>query len=347
MLIAPEMLRFLGAGLSRPECVLAHRSGAVFTADWTASGGVAILHPDGSVRRILARDPSRPLRPNGIAFEPSGTMLVAHLGAEEGGIFRLSHDGTVEPVLTELAGRPLPPTNYVHRDPAGRLWISISTTKSPRHLAYRRDVADGFIVCFEDGKARVACEELGYANECLLAPDGAHLYVNETFARRLSRFALGANGGLGPRETVTEFGHGTFPDGLTFASDGSVWVTSIVSNRLIRVGSDGNQSTILADADEEHVARVEQAFQSARMGRPHLDTMRSRQLRNISSLAFGGPSLTTAYLGCLLGQSVAVFDSPIAGFRPAHYDFPLTDILSLLPPASPEGNTARPHDGQE
>jgi hypothetical protein len=55
------------------------------------------------------------------------------------------------------------------------------------------------------------------------------------------------------------------------------------------------------------------------MGRPHLDQVVSRRLRNISSLAFGGADLRTGYLGCLLGDSIATFRSPVAGFPPAHW----------------------------
>jgi hypothetical protein len=40
-------LRFVGSGLVRPECVLATRSGALYTADWR--GGVAMtVRRDGS-----------------------------------------------------------------------------------------------------------------------------------------------------------------------------------------------------------------------------------------------------------------------------------------------------------
>jgi len=47
----------------------------------------------------------------------------------------------------------------------------------------------------------------------------------------------------------------------------------------------------------------------------------SSTLRNISSLAFGGPDLMTAYLGSLMGSSILTFQSPVAGQKPAHWDF--------------------------
>jgi hypothetical protein len=68
------------------------------------------------------------------------------------------------------------------------------------------------------------------------------------------------------------------------------------------------------------VAWVEEAFQSGTMARHHLDRVSSRKLRNISSLAFGGSDLRTAYLGCLLGDSIATFRSPVPGHPPPHWN---------------------------
>ncbi len=187
-------ITFIASGLQRPECVLTHESGLLFAADWAGAGGVAVISPDGSVHRIEA---DRPVRPNGIALEPGGTFLLAELGAETGGVFRLNPEGAVEPVVTELDGRPLPPTNYVHQDAPGRLWITVSTRRAPRDLGYRADVDDGFIVLADERGVRLAADGLGYTNECLVAPDGEHLYVNETFTRRLSRFPIAADGMLG------------------------------------------------------------------------------------------------------------------------------------------------------
>jgi sugar lactone lactonase YvrE len=161
---------------------------------------------------------------------------------------------------------------------------------------------------------------LGYTNELML-DDNGRLYVNETFGRRLSRFTVGADGSLSDRRTIAEFDPGTFPDGLTLDVQGGIWVTSIVSNRVIRIGPDGRQHLVLEDMDPEHVAWVENAFNEGTMDRPHLDRVRSRRLRNISSLAFGGADLKTAYLGCLLGDSLATFRSPVAGRPPVHWDY--------------------------
>jgi len=322
-MVALNEVAFVGSGLERPECVLCHRSGRLVVSDWSGGGGVAIVEVDGRVRRILAGDRERPLRPNGIALLPGGGFLLAHLGAADGGVWRLDADGRTEPVLLEVDGAPLPPTNFVHRDQAGRLWVTVSTRQRPRSLGYRPDLADGFIVLVDDTGARIVADRLGYANECLVDPATQRLYVNETFARRLTAFDIGPGGRLTNRRTVAEFGAGTFPDGLTIDNEGGVWITSVVSNRVLRVAVDGGQELILEDCDPEHLAWVEQAYQTGEMGRPHLDTVRSGRLRNVSSLAFGGPDLRTAYLGCLLGDAIARFPVPFAGQPPPHWSYDL------------------------
>jgi sugar lactone lactonase YvrE len=326
--IALDSLGFAGNGLNRPECVLAHRSGLLFAADWTGNGGVAVIAGDGGVRRVLARDVTRPLRPNGIALEPGGSLLLAHLGADDGGVWRLLADGTVEPVLVEVAGRPVPPSNYPHLDAVGRLWLTISTRQVPRALGYRPGPGDGMVIVKDRRGARVVADGLGYTNECLVHPDGEHLYVNETFARRLTAFEIAAAGELARPRTVATFGHGTFPDGLTFDAEGNVWVTSFASNRVLVVHPDGGIETVLEDSDPEHLDWVERAFQSGSMGRAHLDTAKGRVLRNISSLAFGGEDLRTAWLGCLLDDRLPSFRSPIAGHPPPHWAIDLGPLAA-------------------
>ncbi len=315
--IAPASLDWVGAGLRRPECVLATAAGDLYAADWR--GGVAHLRAKGVPTLYAPRDRARSLRPNGIALRPNGNFLLAELGEDTGGVYELSRSGDVRPFLERVDGIDLPPTNFVHEDAAGRVWVTVSTRRKPRAAAYRADVADGFIVLSDARGARIVADGLGYTNEALPSPDGAWLYVNETFGRRLTRFGLERDGALGARETVCTFGHGTYPDGLAFDAEGGVWIVSVVSNRVIRVAPDGSQELVLEDADPAHVDWCEQAYLEGRLGREHLDRAAGGALRNISSLAFGGPDLRTAYLGCLLGERIAAFRSPIAGHPPAHW----------------------------
>jgi sugar lactone lactonase YvrE len=315
-----DALGFVGTGLQRPECVLANAAGDLFSADWR--GGVAHLRVDGGQALYAGPGPDGlALKPNGIALLRDGSFLLTHLGAADGGVFRLQRNGHVEPWLMRVDGIDLPPTNFVVEDAQGRFWVTVSTRLQPRALGYRRSCNDGFIVRVDARGAAIVADGLGYTNEVAVDPSGQWLYVNETFARRLSRFALREDGSLGAKEVLTEFGAGTFPDGLAFDEDGHVWVVSIVSNRLIRVAPDGTPTLWLEDADAAHLARVEAAYDAGTMGRPELDGIQSRVLRNISSIAFAGADRHTAVLGCLLGDRLATLRLPIAGVAPTHWNY--------------------------
>lgn len=342
--ISIEHLSFVGHGLSRPECALAHQSGVVVVPDWTEDGGVSVVFPDNSVKRHLAANWAEvaaqcgldePLRPNGICLLDGGAILMAHLGAEKGGVFRLDPDGRVSVEMFEVEGQTLPPSNFVTVDDTGRLWVTVSTRKLPRAAAYRHDVADGFIVRVDQKGARIVADGLGYTNECLVHPDGKRLFVNETFARRLTSFDIGADGSLGNRHTIATLGKGIFPDGLAFDWRGDAWLTSIVSNRVLRVTDSGHVEVYLEDVDPGHIEWVEQAWCDHEMGRPHLDKAAGKRLRNVSNLAFCGRDLDHAVLGCLLGDRLATFEMPVQGHRPVHWTFDIAPLIRALENTQP------------
>jgi sugar lactone lactonase YvrE len=304
----------------RPESVLATRAGDVFASD--GRGGVSHILPDGEHRLYVGGtlDLSEPLHPNGIALDHDGSFILTHLGPEIGGVYRLDRAGQVRPILQEIGGRRLTSTNFVllQRDP-DRLWITVSTLEVPRGKAFTRDVANGYIILIDAKGPRIVAEGLGFANECRTDATGHWLYVNETYRRCLTRFRIGPDGALSERETVTEFGAGNFPDGVTLDSEGCAWVTCIVANRVIRVAPDGTQRVMLEEADEGHIAAVEAAYARGPVPRSTLDAVGAKMLANVSSLAFGGADLRTGYFGVLLADRLPVLRLPVAGAEPVHW----------------------------
>lgn len=322
MTLSLDDVSLLGLGLNRPECVLATARGDLFTADWR--GGVAHLKPDGAQALYVGTTVDVPegMRPNGIALESDGSFLLANLGSEIGGVWRLTRDGQVSPVLTEIDGRPIPPSNYVVRDHAGRIWLTVSTTRVPRSLDYRADASSGFIVVMDGKGARIVADGLGFTNECQVSPDRQWLYVNETYGRRLSRFPMREDGSLGPKEVVHEFGKGEFPDGLAFDIEGNIWIAGVISNQLFWIDTkSGCSKLLLSETDAAHVAWVEQAFEANALGRPHMDKTPAAKLKNLSSIAFGGADLRTGYLGCLLGDQICAIRMPVPGHPPGHWHY--------------------------
>lgn len=317
--LQPKDLAFFSSGLTRPECVLCLADGTVITSH--AEGGVSVIGTDGARRDILGQRANGlpPVATNGFALTKSGDFLLADLHGEGGGAWRLSKDGAVSPLLVELDGEALPSANFVGVDHDERIWITISTRHDPRALAYRPDVADGFIILMDQRGARIVADDIGYTNEAIVDPTGEWLYVNETMARRTSRYRIKDDNSLGPRETFVEYGHGTYPDGLAFDEEGAFWMTSVVSNRVVRVTPDGEQTIVIEENDPEQLEVVEKAFLAGELGREHMDNIETDVMQSISSIAFGGPDRRTAYLGNLLDTKLYTFESPVAGFAPSHW----------------------------
>ena len=303
-------LHTVGAELQRPECVLAHSSGRLFVSD--RRGGVTTLWPDG--RQQLSGHSS--LLPNGIALQRDGSFLVANLGPD-GGVWRIAPDGKTTAWMNDVEGRAIDRVNFVSNDASGRVWACISATDGSDKYPLRS--ASGSIVLRDAAGTRVVADGLHYTNECRVSADGRFMYVNETFGRRLSRFRIADSGELKDRETIATFADGDFPDGLTLDAEGGAWVVCVGSNRVYRIASDGEKQTIIDDAVTATAAELEAAFEAGTLDRTQLSAARGHRLSNVTSLAFGGPDLRTAYMGCLAGDSLVSFRSPVAGLAPAHW----------------------------
>jgi sugar lactone lactonase YvrE len=313
---------FVGKNLRRPECVLSTPRGDLFVA----ALGHGVVHiapagaqyPIGNVRAIDGQD----FIPNGLTLEADGSFLVTNMG-EGGGLWRLRGDGAVEPVLREVDGQVLSATNFVLRDWQNRLWLTISTRQWPISRAFsplRGPVtADGYLVLIDQHGARIVADNLAFANEVRLDRSGRELYVVETYARRISKFDVDGESRLSNRTSWTEFGHGTFPDGIAFDAEGYLWVASMTSNRLFRISPDGEPALLLEDNDPDYVAGIERRLEAGTLRREDVQNVPSKFLKNIASVTFGGADLRTVYLGSLGGDSLAVLRSPVAGEPLPHW----------------------------
>jgi hypothetical protein len=90
---------------------------------------------------------------------------------------------------------------------------------------------------------------------------------------------------------------------------------------VIRVGPQGDQQLVLEDGDPAHIDRLEAEYLANRLSRPMVYDNHSKKLQNITSIAFGGHDRKTAFMGCINGTSLAVFDSPVAGLKPVHWNW--------------------------
>ena len=248
------------------------------------------------------------------ALTAAGDFLFANLG-RGGGVWQVGRTGEARPFATELDGGRVPHANFVLVD-GDRAWITISArTRSHQH--YTAEEHSGQILLVQGGMTTVAAEGLNWTNELRVSPDGKHLFVNETFACRTTRYDLAADGVLSDPVQIS-FPADTFPDGLAFDAESALWVTSVITNRLIRVAPDLTWTPLLQDVAPSGLDAVA-AYARGDLTFDQIGLSRGSRLGNLSSLAFGGPDLRTLYLGGLGATAVQVLRSPVAGQPMAHW----------------------------
>jgi len=310
----PADLHEIGSGLNRPECVVAAKDGALYTGDWTL--GIARIAPDGTVTPAIEADLiGQGFLPNGLALTPEGEFLFANLG-EAGGVWHVGSTGDPRPFASEVDGRKIPPANFVLID-GERVWITISAS-TRKHTYFTGQETTGQILLVQNGTIRVAADGLTWTNELRISPNGKHLFVNETFACRTTRYDLASDGTLSNPFHIV-YPKGTFPDGLAFDSEGGLWSACVVSNRLIRLAPDGSWNVVFEDLIPADFEAIGTAHLENRMTRDMIVGCRGERISNLSSLAFGGSDLKTLYLGGLTNDAVMVLKSPVAGLPMAHW----------------------------
>jgi sugar lactone lactonase YvrE len=84
--------------------------------------------------------------------------------------------------------------------------------------------ATGIIVLVtSDGEARQVADGLAFPNGIVVTPDDRTLIVAESFARRLTAFDIGEDGGLSNRRTWAD----VTGDGICLDAEGAVWTTDV------------------------------------------------------------------------------------------------------------------------
>ena len=167
--------------------------------------------------------------------------------------------------VTHLVAPPdHPPHNRLNdakADARGRIFAGSMPTAidQPSGCLYRFD---------PDGSACTLDTGYTVANGPAISPDGRFMYHTDSVSGRIFRFDIDADGNLGPRTLFRQFNPAEGkPDGMTFDTDGGLWVALWGAGRIARVTPDG---------------RIEQA----------IDLPASQ----ISSCTFAGPGLDRMFV---------------------------------------------------
>lgn len=190
-------------------------------------------------------------------------------------------------------------------DRAGRLWIGT------RHREARDPVAA--LYRFDPGfRATRVRDGIVLSNGIAFSPDGRWMYHADSRPGRVDAYDLDPVGGAlpAPRVLVDYAGTGRRPDGLTVDAEGFLWVAEIDGSRVARYAPDGR-----------------------------LDRAVILPCRKPSSVAFGGPDLSTLFVTSI---SYGLTEEELAAQPCAGHVMALaTDVAGLPEPPChclPEGD---------
>jgi len=185
--------------------------------------------PEGSVT-VVAEIPDRP---SGLGLLPDKSWLLATGLTPK----LLKVTGTGESsAVADLAPLTTGSLNDMVVEANGRAFVGDTGfrmgTEAPR---------PGRIITWKAGEgAHVVAEDVVFPNGCVITPDGSQLLVAETLARRISRFAISADGSLSNRVL-----HATLdsePDGMCLDASGGLWVALPLAGVFVYVAAEGTVS---------------------------------------------------------------------------------------------------------
>ncbi|MCY0966291.1 SMP-30/gluconolactonase/LRE family protein [Parathalassolituus penaei] len=323
-----ESIVHVGRDLQRPECILAEPDGSLWTAD--ARGGVVHIAPNGE-QTLIAQQVGKGLDanasaadrmmggtlPNGIAFDARGNIVIANFGTDA--IERMSRDGKSELLFDSMDGKPLGKMNFCLCDSKGRIWFSVTTRQVPWTKSINEKTADGYVGVIDEHGIRLVADGFVGTNEIRFDANEEWLYVVETNARRISRVRINDNCEEVAREVYGPSDLGGFPDGFAFDAYGNLWITLILTERLIALTPDGEVLTLLDDGNPEALAIYEEHYQAGTTTPELMGACKGTLAPMMASITFGGPDLRTVYIGSLAGSTLPSFRSPVPGLAMTHW----------------------------
>jgi sugar lactone lactonase YvrE len=166
---------------------------------------------------------------------------------------------------------------------------------------------------------RIVADGFCGTNEIRFDDKEEWLYVVESTGWHISRLRVHQDGSLSGREVYGPSKLDGFPDGFAFDAFGNLWVTLIFTDVLIAITPGGEVLTLLDDSNAQTKSKLFDAFNTNEINADVLGATHGTIAPWMASLTFGGPDLSTVYLGSLRGTSIPYFKSPVAGQKMIHW----------------------------
>jgi sugar lactone lactonase YvrE len=202
--------------------------GRLWFSDW-GPGDVVAVDPDGR-SEVAVHVGSFPCC---AGWLPDGRLVV--VSTREGALLRQEPDGSLA-VHGVLASASNPPAgNELVVDGRGNAYVN----GGGFNLAAGEVYAPGVITLVTpDGAAHVVADGLAFPNGMLVTADNETLIVAESYAKRLTAFAIDDDGGLSRRRVWADLRDGV-PDGICLDAEDAVWYGDVPNKRCVRVAEGG------------------------------------------------------------------------------------------------------------
>jgi gluconolactonase len=172
----------------------------------------------------------------GLAVDGEGLVYACDDG--KGEIARLDPaTGKVETYARGVDGGSLDTPNVAAFDPEGNLYVTCSG----------EDGSPSIVKIAPGGRTELWTLAVpAYPNGCVVAPDGAALFVVEAKAERIAKVPILPDGSAGEPETFAVLPD-TDADGITMDSEGSLWATLYRPDGIVRIAPDGSTDLVIDD----------------------------------------------------------------------------------------------------
>jgi len=311
--LALSELQRLGEGLNRPEGVVVARDGRIWATDRGAA--VAMVRADGFKRMGPAGG-----APSGLAIDQKGRLLIANFGVEtgvSGGLQRIDPaTAQLETVAEAIDGRPLTASSFSAVAGDGTMYCTHSTSMKSMSAIQIDSAKDGFLYRIDaKGQPNIVARELHFPKGCCFDAGEKNLYVVQSFAGTVLRYARRRDGtldppkpygprlGAVPQEKLTpdqvaamgarERNKLGFGEGCCFDAEGNLWVALVYANRIMAITPNFSISVIINDPEGQIVNMP-------------------------TSLAFGGRDMCDLYIGMRGASYIVKARSPVPGLPLSH-----------------------------
>lgn len=239
------------------EGAAAGPDGLIYFSDFAQpfdSGPARVMKFDPKTGKTSVHSPNSGMA-NGLMFTRDG-RLIACCASPLGGhraLCEVNPDGTMKPLVSTFDGKRFNSPNDLVIDGKGRIYFS-----DPKYVGPEKMELDSFDVyrLDPDGSLHIATKDIEKPNGVMLSPDGRTLYVAETNngsatadldkekstpgRMTLNAFKMKANGTLGKKRVLHDFGKETGIDGMTVDTAGHIFAAVRSASRFGIVCFDPN-----------------------------------------------------------------------------------------------------------